>query len=672
MKQHGALFAAGALAYALLAGGQVRLGGRKMAWVAVGVAIPLALTAGTLAIAGSFERCWYWTVVYARRYAADVTAHDAIESADGAFMASARPPDAPPAKIGPYFVLEPIGEGGMGEVYLAEQIEPVRRRVAIKLLRTGFAGRDMMARFDVERQTLALLDHPNIARILDAGITEQGRPYVVVEHVPGQPLTRFADQRRLTIEQRLDLFLDICRSWGRVAPTLSAMHELGLLGRYLPEFGALTCLVQYDVYHKFTADQHSLIAVQNLEALAPGQSPDSEGNAQVVSELERPGLLMLGMLLHDIGKGKGHGHVAKGIPLAEELTARLGLEGEGAGAVVFLVAQHVALSHIAQRRDVNDPKTVEALAGLCGTPERLRMLYLLTVADMRAVGPGVMTGWQAQILWELYSGALTRLTGGKLERHSREDVTQRVCAELRDPGLRNAVPGHLAMVSDRYLTTTPPARIAAHLRLIERLEEGPVATELFHHRDLGSSDLVIITRDVPGLFSLIAGCLAANGINILSAQIHTRADGMAIDTFQVNDPFGEAVTEEARWRRTLQSLRRVLSGEQTVELLLAARRGGRPADEFVPGPAKVTVDNHLSDTHTVVEVKCPDRVGLLYLITRTLAHSGLSIASARIATDIDHAYDTFYVADRHGRRIEDAHEMMLVRSALDDALGKPL
>jgi [protein-PII] uridylyltransferase len=198
-----------------------------------------------------------------------------------------------------------------------------------------------------------------------------------------------------------DLFLDICRSWGRVAQTLRQMHEVGFLGRYLPEWDALTCLVQYDVYHKFTADQHSLIAVENLETLAPGASASSEGIAQVLNEVERPDLLMLGMLLHDIGKGKGHSHVAKGIPLAETLTARIGLEGEGAGAVVFLVAQHVALSHIAQRRDVNDPKTMEALAGLCGTPERLRMLYLLTVADMRAVGPGVMTGWQAQILWEL-------------------------------------------------------------------------------------------------------------------------------------------------------------------------------------------------------------------------------------------------------------------------------
>src|SRR4029434_6353420 len=172
-----------------------------------------------------------------------------------------------------------------------------------------------------------------------------------------------------------DLFLAICRNWGRTAQTLREMHELGVLGRYLPEWGALTCLVQYDVYHRFTADQHSLLAVENLEALAPGQSADSEGNAQVVSEVERPGLLMMGMLLHDIGKGKGHGHVAKGIPLIEALTARLELSAEDADKVVFLVAHHLTMSHMAQRRDIDDPKTIESLAEVCKTPERLRMLY---------------------------------------------------------------------------------------------------------------------------------------------------------------------------------------------------------------------------------------------------------------------------------------------------------
>ncbi len=468
-----------------------------------------------------------------------------------------------------------------------------------------------------------------------------------------------------------DLFLGICRSWGRVTQTLREMHELGVLGRYLPEWGALTCLVQYDVYHRFTADQHSLIAVENLEALAPGQSADSEGNAQVVSEVERPGLLMMGMLLHDIGKGKGHGHVAKGIPLIETLTARMGLAADDADKVIFLVAHHLTMSHIAQRRDIDDPKTMESLAEVCRTPERLRMLYLLTCADMRAVGPGIMTGWQAQVLWDLYARTMARLTGGQRERPSREALAQRVTEAMRADVPRTAVTAHLALLSDRYLSTTSPQRIAAHLRLLDRLGEGVLATDLFHHPDLGSSELVVATRDVPGLFSLIAGTLAAQGINILSAQIHTRADGIVIDTFQVNDPFGEAVTEEARWRRTLDALRRVLRGEVSVEELLARRRAVHPSDDSVPGPAKISLDNNLSDSRTVLEVKCPDRVGLLYLITRTLSAQGLDIASARIATEIDQAYDTFYITDRQGRRLEDEAAMARVRESLEDVLLKP-
>jgi len=469
-----------------------------------------------------------------------------------------------------------------------------------------------------------------------------------------------------------DLFLSICRSWGRVATTLREMHELGFLGRYLPEWGALTCLVQYDVYHKFTVDQHSLLAVENLEALAPGQSVESEAIAQVVNDVERPELLALGMLLHDIGKGNGHGHVAKGIPLIERLTARLALPAYDAEKVIFLVAHHVSMSHMAQRRDIDDPKTIEALADICQTPERLRMLYLLTFADMRAVGPGVMTGWQAQILRELFGRTLLRLTGGQIEPPSREAVAARVREAIAHEGSQRAVAAHLALLSSRYLATTAPQRIACHLRLVERLDEEPIATELFHHPDLGSSELVIVARDAQGLFSLIAGTLAAHGINILSAQIHTRADGIAIDTFQVNDPVGEPVTEEARWRRTLEALRRVVSGEDSVEAHLARRAAPRSASDGIAGPPKISIDNEASDSHTVLEVKCPDRVGLLYAITRTLSALSLDIGSARIATEIDHAYDTFYIADRQGRRIEDAAAIARLREALEDALLTPV
>jgi [protein-PII] uridylyltransferase len=469
-----------------------------------------------------------------------------------------------------------------------------------------------------------------------------------------------------------ELFLDICRTWGRAAQTFSEMHELGLLGRYLPEFGALTCLVQYDVYHKFSADQHSLLAVEHLEALAPGQSAESEGAAQVLSEVEKPELLMLGMLLHDVGKAKGHGHVAKGIPLIRELVTRIGLDPDDGAVVEFLVAHHLTLSHIAQRRDIDDPKTIADLAATAGDAQRLKMLYLLTWADMRAVGPGVLTPWQASILHELYRRALVRLTGGRAERPSRVQLAERLRAAAGNEQTAQTVKAHLAMMSDRYVATTGVQRMAEHLRMLQRLGETPVVTELFHHTDLGSSDLVVVTRDLPGLFSLIAGTLASQGVNIMSAQIHTRGDGVAIDTFQVNEPTGEAVTSPATWVRTLDALRAVLTGDAQVAALLDKRRAAGRASARAGGPPKVTLDNQLSDDYTVLEVKCPDRLGLLYLITRTLAELGLDIATARIATEIDQAVDTFYVHDRGGRKIEDPDALGRAREALERALMQPI
>jgi len=236
---------------------------------------------------------------------------------------------------------------------------------------------------------------------------------------------------------------------------------------------------------------------------------------------------------------------------------------------------------------------------------------------------------------------------------------------------RQAVKAHVAMVSERYLAGTSVPRMAEHLRMLQRLDETPVVTELFHHPDLGSSDLVVVTRDVPGLFSLIAGTLAARNINIMSAQIHTRGDGVAIDTFQVNDPLGETVTSSAHWARTVEALRAVLTGEQSVEALLAQRRAAVRATAQPTRP-KIALNNRLSDDYTVIEVKCPDRLGLLYLVTRTLSALGLDIASARIATEVDQAFDSFYVNDNSGRKVEDPAAMDAVRVALESALVEPL
>jgi [protein-PII] uridylyltransferase len=350
----------------------------------------------------------------------------------------------------------------------------------------------------------------------------------------------------------------------------------------------------------------------------------------------------------------------------------MGLPPDDAGAVEFLVAHHLTMSHIAQRRDIDDPKTIETFAETVGDPQRLRMLYLLTWADMRAVGPGVLTGWQARILHELFARTLARLTGGRVEKPNRTQLAARLWETLGGDVAMTDVRAHLAMVQNRYLATTSVQRMAAHVRLAARLPAAPVATELFHHPDLGSSDLVVVTHDVPGLFSLIAGTLAAHGINIISAQIATRADGVAIDTFQVNDPTGETVTSAAQWGRTLAALTAVLTGEQSVDALLERRRSGGRTAPPAEGKPKIAVDNQLSDEYTVIEVKCPDRLGLLYLVTRTLSALDLDIASARIATEIDQALDTFYVLDRKGRRLEDPDAIQHACRALEQALLQPI
>jgi len=335
------------------------------------------------------------------------------------------------------------------------------------------------------------------------------------------------------------------------------------------------------------------------------------------------------------------------------------------------VAHHLTMSHIAQRRDIDDAKTIADFAATVADPQRLRMLYLLTWADMRAVGPGVLTPWQATILHELFKRTLARLTGGRVVRQSRALLADRLGHAVGEELSAQAVKAHLAMMSDRYLATTGVQRMAEHLQMLQALNTSSVVTELFHHPELGSSDLVVVTRDVPGLFSLIAGTLASQGVNIISAQINTRGDGIAIDTFQVNDPVGEAVTSPAYWGRTLDALRKVITGEAQVAALLEKRRAaGRAAG--AEGPVKITLDNHLSDDYTVLEVKCPDRLGLLYLVTKTLAGLGLDIATARIATEIDQAVDTFYVHDGKGRKVEDADALARVREALEQALVQPI
>jgi [protein-PII] uridylyltransferase len=342
------------------------------------------------------------------------------------------------------------------------------------------------------------------------------------------------------------------------------------------------------------------------------------------------------------------------VPLVKALTRRLNLDADDAAAVEFLVEHHLLLSHTAERRDIEDPKTVERFAAVARYPAWLTMLYLLTCADIRAVGPGVWTPWRGALLRELFARTRTRLAGRFPKPPRRAAVALRIVQALADGSYATAASAHLQAMSDRYVRTTSPQRMAAHLRLIDRLREEPVVSELFHYPDLGASDFVVVTRDVPRLFALI-----------LAAQIETRADGLAVDTFHVNDPAGDPVLDEARWDAVAGDLRRALAGEASVEQLFATRR--RPVVAGA-GPVRVAIDNSISDTHTVVEVKAPDRVGLLYLVTRTFADEAVNIATAKIATDRDQALDVFYVTDAARGRIEAPARLDALREAIVRAL----
>ncbi len=464
----------------------------------------------------------------------------------------------------------------------------------------------------------------------------------------------------------------------RVAETLEAMHRAGVLGAIIPEFGNLYARVLHDLYHIYTVDRHSLAAVRELERLRAGEFKDANPLlTEVAREYNALPIIFLALLLHDIGKGHGHDHHERGAVLTAEVCKRLGLDGEETDLVVFLVRDHLMMSQVAQKGDVDDERTVEDFAREAGSIDRLKALYLLTFADMRAVAPNVYNNWRDMLLSELYMKALKILEHGDREAVDparrlalvKEAVQERL-------GTANApadeVAAFLNLMPDRYFLTVPEGDIGIHFELMQALRERPLVCRYRHFPELEFSEFIVVTRDQPGLFSKIAGALTANNLNILSARITTRADEIALDVFRVSNlaSAGGLAMEEERWLRVERDLERVLNGEQDIEQLVAnAHRTRFGSRKFVRRVAsEVTVDNRTSEQFTVVDVFTQDRVGLLFAITHTLFKLGLVIHLARISTNADQALDVFYVSDRDGGKITDLERMRTLRTALIERL----
>ncbi len=472
-------------------------------------------------------------------------------------------------------------------------------------------------------------------------------------------------------------FFALLRRRGRAGFVLRSMHELGLLARLIPEFSRISLLVQHDLYHHFTVDEHTLRAIETLDDLHNSEGKNRAHLRGVLEQIKDPTLLYLALLLHDIGKGRGHGHIARGAQMAERVCRRLGLKEDDAGRVVLLVKQHVTMAHLAQRRDLNESRLISDFADQVGSLDVLNMLLLLTYADLNAVGPGVWTDWKATLLWDLYRRARKLLTG--------EDAVIDDLAELvrfKDEigkAITPAVPfseveRHLALLPDRYVRVTSPAVAAMHIQMIEEVKNDGLACRWVRH-SMNSVELILATSDRHGLFADLAGTLAANGIEILSAEVNTREDGIAIDGFIVRQASTRRAVEDDRYRVIEQSLRRAVNGELEVSALVerwstrnAPRKRTRANSGRRRSLPQIVCDNEASASSTVIEVHAIDETGLAYKIASVLAGLGLEIICARITTERSDALDVFYVTEGDGLKL--SGEMIeAVEGALIAKLG---
>jgi [protein-PII] uridylyltransferase len=471
-------------------------------------------------------------------------------------------------------------------------------------------------------------------------------------------------------------FLEILRGRARIYQTLRTMHDVGTLGAVVPEFGQLRCMVIRDFYHIYTVDEHTLRAIMELERLGGGEHREAcPLLTQVMHEIERPEVLYLAMLLHDIGKGHGQGHSDRGARLAERVGRRMGFQDDEVGQVERLVRHHLLMSHVAQHRDLHDDRVIIDFARHVGSVDVLKRLYVMTYADMRAVAPKVWNNWRDLLLGELYMRTLELFEKGEFAEEAREARVERMRERLRrtlglrDAALRGTLEQVLSTMPASYFLTTPEASFPHHLELLREFRElgGPLVSSVRHFHDREFSELTVCATDRPGLFSMIAGVLAAHGMNILGAQITTSSDGVALDVFRLSH--GEStdrVLDEERWQRVRETLERVLRGEASVEAVV--ERSQRPTvltRRPLPHiPTEVTFDLQDSDYYSLIEVSTQDQVGLLFAITNSLYRQGCLIHLAKVSTVLHHVYDVFYVTDAAGHKITDWRRMEEVCEAV--------
>ncbi|NDH60774.1 MAG: [protein-PII] uridylyltransferase [Alphaproteobacteria bacterium] len=470
------------------------------------------------------------------------------------------------------------------------------------------------------------------------------------------------------------LFMEMMTSRHDPETTLRRLNEAGVFGRFIPDFGRVVAQTQHDMYHTYTVDEHTIRAIGILARIESGElKEDHPLSADVVHKILSRPVLYLAVLLHDIAKGRGGDHSALGADVALQIGPRLGLSAAETETVAWLVRYHLAMSGTAFQRDLMDPKTIESFAGLVQSPERLRLLLVLTVCDIRAVGPNVWNGWKAALLRQLYSAAEQVLSGGTLAGGRAERIKQ-VQADVAErlTGWSDAEKDeHFARGYAPYWLSFDADSLARQAGLVRGAERNGQALALEHRVDAGRSvtEITIYTLDTHGLFARLAGAMAVSGANIVDAKIFTLANGMALDTFWIQDLEGKPFDDPQRLARLAARVELALSNRLDIQGELAAQRGSWPKrDQVFTVEPRVLIDNNASDTFTVIEVNGRDRPGFLHVVTRALTRLNLQIASAHITTYGERAVDVFYVKDLFGLKVVNQEKLKQVAEAVEKSI----
>lgn len=458
----------------------------------------------------------------------------------------------------------------------------------------------------------------------------------------------FIDDRFRASQKANQAFLSILRRGKGADALLMKMHQLGFLSRYIPEFSDVEGKVHYDLYHVHPVDIHSILAVEELGRLRDGYyQKDYPLLTSLIREIGKPDILFLTTLLHDIGKGKEGDHSSVGAEMINHIGIRMGLPSEDRGLMDFLVRHHLLMLETAFRRDLHDEQAILRFANETGNPVRLKMLYLLTFADIKAVGPEAWTSWKNSLLMELF------LKTSHFFEKGEEPQTflkrGETIAQLRQSLPRETLSHYAEHLPDRYLSTYSPGEISCHIKMAQSLDKEVLLVEWSPEEEVRAR-VTICTKDRYGLFSKIAGSMFLNRLNILEAQVHTWGNGVALDTFYVEDLTGEI---ERRLQQFKKDLKEILSGKISLKLLLSQREESgwiqKKVIPRVPGEAKV--NNRDSDFYTIIEITGEDRLGVLYEITQALTDCGCDIHFARISTLGNRVVDVFYVQDEWGEKI---------------------